>query len=397
MRQKRGLYYAICALAGLVLSSLCLAAPKYKILHAFGVGSDGAGLWGSLARDSAGNLYGTTSGGGAYGYGTVFELTPGADGAWAEKILHSFRKNDPDGDVPTSGPILDPAGSLYATTPSGGGPDTFGTVFELSPGPDWKLTVIHRFGRNDKTAGPYTGVVSHEGKLWGAEGCDFTLTPSSHAWKETILSCLPGGGLAIGGPVFDSFGNAYGSTQHGGKSKRCGGGCGTVYELSPQGDDKWKETILHSFQAYWDGSYPGLGALTLDASGNVYGTADGGNSGYGVIFRMSLDSNGRWKETVLYNLAGGAEGDHPGAGVVMDKAGNLYGTTIAGGAYDSGVVYKLAPGKNGKWTYTVLHTFDYSDGAQPDANMILDEKGNLYGTTATGGPGGYGVAFELTP
>jgi len=99
---------------------------------------------------------------------------------------------------------------------------------------------------------------------------------------------------------------------------------------------------------------------------------------------------------VLHSFSEGAGGCAP-VGVVSDKAGNLYGATNAGGSYDCGVVYKLAPGKNGKWTYTVLHTFDYADGAQPAANFILDDKGNLYGTTATGGPGGYGVAFELTP
>jgi uncharacterized repeat protein (TIGR03803 family) len=107
----------------------------------------------------------------------------------------------------------------------------------------------------------------------------------------------------------------------------------------------------------------------------------------------------RWRETVLYNVPGGVNGDQPGAGVVMDKAGNLYGTTIAGGSTscECGVVYKLAPGSKGKWTYTVLHRFVGSDGAQPNANLILDSEGNLYGTTATGGAGGAGVAFKLTP
>jgi uncharacterized repeat protein (TIGR03803 family) len=139
--------------------------------------------------------------------------------------------------------------------------------------------------------------------------------------------------------------------------------------------------------------------LALDASGNLYGTtADGGTTGSGVIFKLSPASGGKWHESILYNIPGGAEGDEPAAGVVMDQAGNLYGTTIAGGSgCDCGVVYELSPGKNGEWKYTVLHTFVGSDGAEPDANLILDGKGNLYGTTATGGSGGAGVAFELTP
>jgi uncharacterized repeat protein (TIGR03803 family) len=177
------------------------------------------------------------------------------------------------------------------------------------------------------------------------------------------------------------------------------GGCGTAFELSPTSDGKWKETILHDFQAYWDGAFPGLGALILDGSGSLYGTAAGGNTGHGVIFKMSRGSDGRWKETVLYNIQGGANGDDPAAGVVMDKAGSLYGTTIAGGDPNCscGVIYKLAPGSKGKWTYSVLHRFTGYDGAQPDANLILDDKGNLYGTTAAGGTYNYGVAFELTP
>jgi uncharacterized repeat protein (TIGR03803 family) len=110
-------------------------------------------------------------------------------------------------------------------------------------------------------------------------------------------------------------------------------------------------------------------------------------------------ADGRWKETVLYNFKGGASGYGPGAGVVRDNAGNLYGTTVYGGSSqcDCGVVFELSPRKSGRWEYTVLHTFIGSDGAQPDANLILDDKGNLYGTAATGGAGGYGVAFELTP
>ena len=245
-------------------------------------------------------------------------------------------------------------------------------------------------------------MIDKAGNLYGTGGSAYKLSPGSNGWKLSILhefTCENGDGCdPYAGPIMGAAGNLYGTTAYGGGSSRCGEGCGTVYELSPQAHGRWKETILHRFQASWDGSYPSLGALVLDSKGNLYGTADGGNSGHGGILRMSPTSDGHWKETVLYNILGGANGDHPGAGVVRDKAGNLYGTTIAGGfGCDCGVVYKLPPGQNGKWTYTVLHTFVGSDGAQPDANLILDDKGNLYGTTATGGPGGYGVAFELTP
>jgi uncharacterized repeat protein (TIGR03803 family) len=237
--------------------------------------------------------------------------------------------------------------------------------------------------------------------LFGTASVAFELSPGADGWKETVVHLFTGqhgdGEGAYAGLIRDAAGNLYGQTEMGGSS-RCGGGCGTVYQLSPTSDGKWKEHILHTFQARWDGSSP-VGALLLDSAGNLYGTAGGGKSGHGVVFRLSLGTDGRWRETVVYNIAGGADGDGPGGGVVMDKAGNLYGTTVAGGDpnCDCGVVYKLEPQAGGKWKYTVLHSFAGYDGAQPAANVILDSKGNLYGTTITGGAGGAGVAFELTP
>ena len=370
------------------------AAPKYKILHGFTGGKDGGGLWGSLLLDGKGNLYGPAS-------EAVFKLTPQANGEWEMTVLHRFGYGN-DGSGVVAGPILDPTGNLYGTTANGGGPDRNGTVFKLTPRPDgtWGETILYRFTAGGGEQADGGAVRDSQGNLYGA---GLELSPGPKGWRLKVLHKFPsyqGDGVdPYAVPILDASGNLYGTTQMGGGSSDCGGGCGTVYQLSPQLDGRWKETILHSFQAHWDGAFPGVGALVLDAAGNVYGTADGGNTGHGVIFRMSRGSDGRWKETVLYNIPNATDGDHPSAGVVMDKAGNLYGTTIAGGdpLCGCGVVYELAPGANGKWVYTVLHTFVGSDGAQPDANLILDDKGNLYGTTATGGPGGAGVAFELTP
>lgn len=167
-------------------------------------------------------------------------------------------------------------------------------------------------------------------------------------------------------------------------------------ELTASG---WREKILHSFAVnYHDGHTPGVGALAMDSSGNLYGTTAGGGCCGGIIFRLTHSSGGQWKETILYQFRGGALGFEAGAGVVMDKVGNLYGTTIRGGGPGCGVLYKLAPGSGDKWTYTVLHTFGYgNDGCQPDANLTLAPDGTLYGTTATGGQYGSGVVFELTP
>jgi len=382
------------------LAARTWASPKYKVLHAFGTGSDLGGLWSSLVLDGHGRLYGTATGGGAYGGGGVFRLSPRADGRWTETILHSF--NGKDGAMAFGGLLLDARGILYGTTEGGG--EHYGNVFELSPGTGgWQETVLYNFPLPGGGCCPYAGVVrDNSGNLFGVTYSAYRLARGSKGWKATVLHNFTGnrgdgsGPYAV--PILDASGNLYGTTEGGG-NYRCGGGCGTVYELSPQPDGKWKETILHRFQASWDGAFPGVGALVLDDSGNLYGTAQGGSSGHGVIFKLSRSSSGRWKETVLYDIPGGPSGADPSAGVVMDKAGDLFGTTSVGGDpnCNCGVVYELSPAANDKWTYTVLHRFVGSDGALPDANLILDDKGNLYGTASAGGAFGYGVAFELTP
>jgi len=389
-----------------VLTAVAWAAPKYKVLHAFGMGKDGGGLWASLALDAKGNLYGTTSGGGAYGDGTVFQLSPQANETWTETILHSFPSSSDDGGSPDCTPVLDSAGNLYGSTEGGGGPYTYGVVFELTPGSDdWKESFVYRFGKGDQANGPYGGVIMDgPDHLYGVGGAAFELSRQGNQWHETILhtfSCTNGDGCGtLANPVLAKDGSLYGPTQHGGTSRNCGGGCGTVYRLHRTSDGAWKETIIHDFGITdGDGALPGVGALFLDKSGSLYGTTDVGyaRGSYGTVYRLTPSSGGKWTETILYSFSGGSDGDEPSAGVVGDGRGNLYGITIAGGTYSAGVVYKLSPRSKGKWKYTLLHMFGGPDGAAPDANLIFDSKGNLYGTTATGGAGGAGVAFEITP
>jgi uncharacterized repeat protein (TIGR03803 family) len=390
-----------------LLAASALAAPQYKVLHAFGGGSDGAGLYGGVAFDRQGRLYGTTSGGGLYEYGTVWQLTPQADGTWSERVLRSFRVNDPRGDEPQGGLLVDSLGNLYGTAIFGGA-HAGGTVFKFSPSPvGWQESVLYNFcsrsGCKDGGA-PWAGVIMDSaGNLYGTAGVVFELSPGANGWKEKALhsfTCGTNDGCGpIAGLVRDESGNLYGTTMHGGTSTRCGGGCGTAYQLQSTSSG-WKEHILRDFGAIGDGAFPGVGALALDSVGSLYGTTTvGGAKGNGTVFRLTPQSNGHWKEILLHSFVEFANGQEPGAGVVMDKSGNLYGTTIAGGTKSCGcgVVYKLAPGPRGKWTYTVLHRFTGFDGAQPDANLILDSKGKLYGTTVTGGSGGAGVAFEITP
>jgi uncharacterized repeat protein (TIGR03803 family) len=379
-------------------SALCLllttgawAAPSFKVLHAFGKRTDGAGLWSSVAFDKQGNLYGTTSGGGAYAYGTVFQLKPGSNGKWNENLLRSFRNNDPNGDDPNGGLVIDASGHLYGTTLTGG-PDHDGVVFEMTSGPHgWKEKVLAPGGSWASVA------MDRTGKFYGTtETTVFELLSGSGGWSENVIHRFTGqhdGGGAFAGLILDAVGNLYGTTEGGGFHLG-----GTVYKVWHTASG-WKEQVLHSFPAFsTDGHTPGVGSLIVDGSGSLYGTTAGGGCCGGVIFKLAPGKDGRWKETILYEFQGGADGFEAGAGVVRDPAGNLYGTTINGGSgCGCGVVYKLAPNPKGKWTYTVLHTFGGIDGAQPDANLILDSNGNLYGTTATGGVNGGGVVFELTP
>jgi uncharacterized repeat protein (TIGR03803 family) len=279
--------------------------------------------------------------------GTVFELTRGASG-WTEHVLYSFGTRSNDGYEPTAGVAMNKAGNLYGTAPYGGS-----TAFELTPGTGgWKETVLHRFVKQGD-----------------------------------------GGGL-FGGVILDASGNLYGTTEGGGAFNG-----GTVYELY-RTSSGWKEKVLHSFHlSQSDGNTPGWGSLFMDSSGSLYGTTAGGGCCGGVVFKLTPDSSGRWKETILYNFQKGVTGYSPNAGAVMDKAGNLYGTTDYGGGFcDCGVIYKLAPGPTGKWMYTVLHTFGVGyDGGVPEGNLVMDSKGNLYGGTVLGGVYGGGVVFELTP
>jgi uncharacterized repeat protein (TIGR03803 family) len=393
---------AVFAVLALTLSTAAWARPKYKVLHAFNGGNDGGGLWGSLLLDRQGNVYGTTIAGGSKGKGgTVFKLSRQANGTWTQTVLYSFcsLSNCTDGGGSTAGLIFDAAGNLYGTTQSGGA-HVYGTVFELTPGVDgWKETVLHSFGFNSQGCCPKVGVVMDSaGNLFGTASVAFELSHGSDGWEETVLHHFPsykGDGNGPFAVILDGSGNLYGVTTMGGTSKRCGSGCGTAYELQ-RTSSGWKEHILHDFGTSNDGMvFPG-GTLLQDGGGRLYGTSYGDFNG--VVYRLSRGSNGTWKAAIQYRFTGGANGGGPSGGVVMDKLGNLYGTTTVGGDpnCDCGVAYKLSPSPKGKWTYSVLHRFTGYDGAQP-GELILDKKGNLYGTTITGGAGGYGVAFELTP
>ena len=341
-------------------------AQTYEVLHQFH-GKDGAVPLASLFRDAAGNLYGTNQQAGddncslpikAVGCGVVFELDTTGKGT----VLHTFT-GGADGSGSNAGLIGDAAGNLYGTTEQGGDSSCTafgcGVVFKLNPDTR-ELTALYAF----------------------TDGAD--------------------GAFPVAGLIRDAAGNLYGTTYGGGDLDNCTfvPGCGVVFKLETTG----KETVLHTFTGKADGEGPFAGVIR-DTAGNLYGTtAYGGDlkcnppTGCGVVFK--LDTTG--KETVLHTFAGKADGGSPIAGVIRDTAGNLYGTTQDGGDLKCsppsgcGVVFKLdTTGKE-----MVLHTFTGGkDGSFPDAGVIRDAAGNLYGTAAEGGDPscGCGVVFKLTP
>ena len=409
-------------------------AQTFTVIHNFTNAGDGGTPLAGLTMDVVGNLYGTTYLGGAHNAGTVFVLRQTVAG-WVLTPLHAFGVNravgDNDGACPFGKVMLAQDGSLYGTTTAGGDRSCpyytgcsntgCGTVFHLTPPPTvpksaiapWDETVIHRFTlgsgwypEGDLTfdqSGNVYGTTQDGGAFDG--GTIYQLMRSGSGWTKNVLHRFTGGDGAdpTGGLIFDQAGNLYGTTFLGG-DPNCPpfGGCGVVFQLSPSGSS-WTEQILHAFTGGSDGgfSYDGL---ILDPSGNLYGTSNMGGSsgcdgyGCGTVFGFTPGGGGGWNFNTLYTFTDGiGSSSGPGEKLVMDTAGNLYGTTYQDGAYFAGSIFKLTP-SNGSWTYTSLHDFTGGgDGAFPVSNVTFDANGNLYGTASAGGAYGAGVVWEITP
>lgn len=381
----------------------------------------------TLVRDQSGNLFGTTVSGGAHGFGTVFEMSPGKT-AWKYKVLYSFcsETNCADGKFPAGGVILDAAGNMYGTASGGGGALNAGVLFELvNAGGTPTLRVLHEFcseGGGNCTDGfapgsalTYAGAsagLPYDGTspLYGTAqqqgghvaGTAFAYEQREHGRKHVLrtlhrfcarTNCADGstpGDLAL-----DASGNLFGTTH----TQGAGGG-GTLFEIGADG----RFSLLHTFCSAancTDGGEPYSG-VHIDAAGNLYGTTNiGGAQNSGVVYEFRTD-RGAPRYSVLHDfcsLADCADGSHPYAGVVADADGNLYGVTSEGGGINGtgffGVLYKL----NG--AYTVLHTFAQKsrgqDGNNPRGGLLLDPQGTFYGTTQNGGRFLGGTVFALTP
>jgi uncharacterized repeat protein (TIGR03803 family) len=327
------------------------------LLHVFGKGTDGQLPNAGLLLDSFGNLYGTTTVGGTHNSGIVFELIPATGGKWTERVLHNFNSNGVDGVNPYGSSVVsDASGNLFGTT-SQGGAHSQGTVFELSPktGGGYSEKILYSFNNNGTDGyDPASGVtLDAAGNLYGTtaaggpnnSGAVFTLTASSTGYTEQILHSFNLNDSftynPVGGLVLDIFGNLYGTTTQGGEY-----GGGGVFELTPSSGGTWTMALLHLFgnlQA-GDGSVP-FASVIFDATGNLYGTtANGGAHNLGTVFKLTPAGGGVWNETLLHSFSGSpTDGSTPYVGLVLDATGNLYGVTHNGGRKSKGTVFEIVP------------------------------------------------------
>jgi hypothetical protein len=361
--------------------------------------NDGNSPLGGVVLDRAGNLYGTTGYGGSggcelfgtrVGCGVVFELIPPKQkgGAWTEKILHNF-EGGADGDLPWGDLTLDSAGDLYGATEYGGGYGSCntpyyrycGTVFKLSP-PKTK-------------SGKWTGQV-----LYAFKGVA--------SGKQLGDGANPNGGL-----IFDSKGMIYGTTYFGGNNVKgtCAGGvggtgCGTVFKLSPPGQygGKWIETLIRRFDNQ-DGVSPAAGVV-FGNDKRLYGsTAGGGGDQGGALFRLQPKSSGEWSETIIHTfIVNGAEGCCVSAPLLPDATTGFYGVASSGGDSESGLIFRIRASSNGNWNFEAGYYFTgFPDGGKPASGLVVDKAGKLYGTTQIGGTGtgcqygGCGTVYEVSP
>jgi uncharacterized repeat protein (TIGR03803 family) len=339
-RVKSACAFAAAAVLAFVFSSASQAQTYTgKTIYNFTGGANGVEpLFSGVVRDSAGNFYGTTYAGGANNRGTVFKI----DQTGEHTVLYSFA--GPDGATPYAGLILSPAGVLYGTTHEGG------------------------------TANA----------TWCTKGCGVVFQVDLAGNEKTLYRFTGGtdGGSPVGGLIRDSAGNLYGTAEVGGASY-----CGTVFKV----DESGAETVLHAFTGPPDDGQGPQASLIQDPAGNFYGTtSSGGAAGLGTVFELNASGS----ESVLYSFKGQTDGSDPMTSLLRDARGNLYGTTFFGGLASIGTVFKLDASGN----ETVLHSFNGNDGAYPEGPLLTDAQGNLYGSALQGGPAGNdgGSLFKIT-
>jgi len=376
--------FILAILSVLLLIAVCPAqAQTESVLYNFTGGADGAGPQSKLTFNN-GNLYGTTNSGGS-GSGTVFELSPNGSGGWSETVLYNFCSvaSCTDGANPTySYVIFDASGNLYGTAYAGGA-NGYGVVFELSPnGSSWTETVLYSFANSPDGANPVNGLIKD-----AAGNLYGTTYNGGGGGNGSVFELSPSGSTWTEQVIYNMHSNYAGLVMDS-AGDILGTNWQAAFKLKPNGSGGWFPTVISSFPA---GADPN-GTLVLDSAGNAYGTtyAGGGN---GNVYKLTPGTGKLWTRTILYSFSSTGP-SHPLAGIVFDSAGNIYGTTTQGGVHHAGNVFELVSNGKGAYKFKTVQPFDGENGGQPTGSLILDSKGFIYGTGSGGGVDGNGVVFE---
>ncbi len=389
--------------SSLVVIASSLAFSSQSVVHNFNSATGGGtNPSGALFMDSAGNFYGTALD------GTLFEFSPNGSGGWDYKVLCSCPATYGYGSL-----VMDKSGNLYGST-------FWGQIFQYSPGGSsgWVSTLLYTFS-GPSGSGPSPLTIDGEGKLYGiygsggtnGKGFVFSLAQQSNGkWSLTHLHDFVGSDGAayaennaytlLGGLVMDSAGNLYGTANEGGSSAKCPSGCGVVFELV-NNSGKWTYKMLHSFSST-DGMNPDA-TLFMDTARNLYGTTtSGGTNGFGVVFKLAISTG---QVTGLYNFTNtNGDGAYPNSALTMDSAGNIFGTTEAGGGSNTctvetvagcGTVFELTPSGN-TYKRSILAKFSGRWGGGFPGGVSIGSDGNLYGIAEVGGTSNRGVFFKIS-
>ncbi len=416
--KKFSCYLAALALAAIAFTLTAFAGDTEKVLLNVQGGAYGRDP-GNVVQDAAGNIYGILAVGGnttcSTTCGILYKLTPGTNGM-TETIIHVFTGGD-DGAQPHN-LLIDANGNLYVAAQAGGSTKCLqgcGAIDEFSPikSGGYKMTVLYDFTGGTEGGRPSIDFMDSQGNIYGflihSYGLVFELSPSSSGtWTEkSIYSFTGGDDGAFGFPqLMDASGNIIGTAGSGGTGTACNGGCGVIFQLSPNSNGTWTESILYNFTGAPDGAFP-VG-LVQDSAGNLFGTTsyggDGTSStcteltppGCGTVFELQPSSGG-YTETILHSFNDVLDGGYPSEPLI-DSSGDLYIPNLGGGVGTGGVVLEFTPPTSGPWMYTILHSFgaDGLGGTGPES-LFLGSGGIVYGQTVSGGTKNDGVVFELSP
>jgi uncharacterized repeat protein (TIGR03803 family) len=399
--------------AALVLATGAFAQVSERVLYNFpSSGPSGSVPTSKPLLGSSGQLYGVANTGGNADSGTAYELTAPVNGVRTYHVLHQFSGRISDARNPIGTLVSDAAGNIYGAAL--GGANGLGAVFKLTPGVGsaWTESIIYSFGTNGNlsdgtypaagltidAAGNLYGTTYMGGTGYGAVGTVYELTPNSDGtWTESLLHSFSGNGgdgeLPEAELVFDGAGNLYGTTTGGGAK-----GFGTVFELSPISGGGWTEEVLYSLPGGKSLQRP-QAPVWLDGAGNIYGTAAGADTspGYGGVFELIPNGDGTWTQKSLHLFGGTGDGQTPTAGLTANSAGSLFGTTVSGGANGFGILYVMQKNTSGQWIERTIYNFSGPDGSSPFSGLTLGRSGVLYGVTVQGGSADQGTVYQVTP